>query len=73
MTPNYCLEMDPSGRVLDYKADFYRNLYRHWTWPDILHIKTVIEDKKYTLEGRIALSTLMELGLFASNEIQIGI
>lgn len=73
MTPYYCLEMDPSGRVLDYKADFYRNFNRDWTWPDVLHIKTVIEDKKYTLKGKIALSTLTELGLLASNEIQIGI
>lgn len=73
MAPYYCLEMDPSGRVLDYKAEFYRKFNRSWSWPDNLCIKTKIDDKKYTLEGKIALSRLTQLGLLSSNELQIGL
>ena len=33
LDPYYCLEMDPLGRVLDYKANFYRKFDYEWQWP----------------------------------------
>ncbi|MFX0556021.1 sugar-binding protein [Maribacter sp. CXY002] len=73
MQPYYCLEMDPRGRVLDYKANMYRKFDRSWTWPDSLGIKIKCDREKYTLEGRIKLKRLKELGLLSSFEIQIGL
>ena len=73
MQPYYCLEMDPYGRVLDYKANFYREFDRNWQWPESLSIKTKIEDENYRLEGKLNLSTLKDLGLLTKNKIQIGL
>jgi hypothetical protein len=75
MQPYYCLEMDPNGRVLDYKANHYREFDRSWHWPDSLSIKTRIEDENqgYMLQGKISLSVLKQLGLIHNNQIEIGI
>lgn len=73
MRPYYCLEMDPNGRVLDYKACMYRKFDRNWTWPDPLDIKTIIYKDKYTLEGKICLKTLRDLGVLKTNMIEIGV
>ena len=73
MESYYCLEMDPNGRVLDYKAKMYRNFDRRWSWPDPLSIETKFDNIKYTLEGKIELARLKQFGVLHSNEIQIGI
>jgi hypothetical protein len=73
MKPYYCLELDPFGRILDYKANMYRDFNRNWTWPDPLHIKVKISDDKFILEAKISLKRLKSLGLLKSNEIQIGL
>lgn len=73
MSPYYCLEMDPHGRVLDYEAQFYRQFNRDWQWPDSLAIQTKMDHDGYTLEGKLSLSTLKELGVLQNNQIQIGL
>lgn len=73
MAPYYCLEMDPNGRVLDYKAELYRKFDRSWQWPEPLSIQTEIQDHKYTLQGKISLSVLNELHLIHNDQIQIGL
>jgi hypothetical protein len=73
MQPYYCLEMDPNCRVLDYKAKMYRKFDRSWSWPDSLEVKTNIKKEKYTLEGKISLLRLRDLGLLVENQIQTGI
>lgn len=73
MNPYYCLEMDPLGRVLDYKAELYRKFQRNWQWPESLMIKTTITNENYSLQGRISLNVLKELNLLKDKEIQIGL
>ena len=73
MHPYYCLEMDPHGRVLDYKAELYRKFDRNWQWPESLSIESKINDKNYTVEGKISLSILNQLGLINNGHIQIGL
>jgi hypothetical protein len=33
LDPYYCLEMDPLGRVLDYRTRYYRQFEYDWQWP----------------------------------------
>ncbi|MBT7815579.1 MAG: hypothetical protein HN566_02450 [Polaribacter sp.] len=73
MSPYYCLEMDPHGRVLDYRANLYRKFDRDWQWPESLSIESKINEENYTVEGKISLSILNELGLINNNNIQIGL
>jgi hypothetical protein len=73
MKPYYCLEMDPLGRVLDYKANYYRHFDYEWKWPEYLSIQTKILDKNYELHGKISLAILEQLRLIQNNEIQVGL
>ncbi len=73
MSSYYCLEIDPLSRVLDYKAKLYREFDRSWEWPDLLHIKSKITEKMYSIEGKISFFSLKELDLIKNNQIQIGL
>ncbi|WP_218598827.1 sugar-binding protein [Polaribacter sp. NJDZ03] len=73
MTPYYCLEMDPNGRVLDYEANTYRKFNRKWMWPTSLCIKTVIKEDRYILEGKLSLSFLKEKEILKENQLEIGL
>ena len=74
MTPYYCLEMDASGRVLDYKADYYRIMHYDWHWPDgQLKIKTTRTKDGYILEAAVSIQSLKDLGLLQNNRLTAGI
>ncbi len=57
----FCLEIDPLGRVLDYRAAHYRRFDRSWTFPgfDVVGHPT---DDGYRVEGLIPLRSLQSLG-----------
>jgi len=73
MQPYYGLEIDPYGRVLDYKANYYRNFDYDWQWPENLHINSGIGKESYYVEGKISFSTLKQVGLLNNNQIQVGL
>jgi hypothetical protein len=73
MSPYYCLEMDPYGRILDYIANYYRRFNYEWKWPGCLSIQTKIEETRYILQGKISFAILEQLNLIQNNEIQIGL
>lgn len=73
MQPYYCLEMDPHGRVLDYKAIHYRKFDREWSWPDDLGIEVEQREDAYELSGRMNLTTLTKLGLLKDKQLQVGL
>ena len=73
MNPYYILEIDPYGRVLDYKAQLHRKFDRNWQWPEPLFIETAINNKNYTVEGKISLFVLKQLDLINNCQIQIGL
>tara|TARA_R110002111_G_scaffold4322_5_gene24723 strand:- start:2475 stop:3218 length:744 start_codon:yes stop_codon:yes gene_type:complete len=58
----YCIEMDPNGNVLDYSAEHYREFNESWDFKNI-NVATEITDKGYSVEGRIPLAELNELGI----------
>ncbi len=73
MSPYYVLEIDPLGRLLDYKAEYYRIFDRDWQWPYDLKIETQIHENFYTVSGQFQLDTLRRMELLHGNEIQIGL
>lgn len=73
MHPYYVLEIDPHGRVLDYKANLYRDFDRNWHWPENLFIQTKIKKENYYVKGKISLSILNQLDLLKNNQIQAGL
>lgn len=56
-----CLEMDPRGRVMDYRAAYYRKTDMKWRCPG-LKIAGRQGDGGYVVEGRLALDQLEKLG-----------
>jgi cellulose/xylan binding protein with CBM9 domain len=61
----YCLEVDPKGLVLDYKARHYRNFDYSWRMEG-LRVATSIQENGYTVELAIPFSQMKRLGFPAS-------
>lgn len=74
LTPYYCLEIDPLGRVLDYEANYYRNFDMSWSWPqDQLIIKTQQKNDGYIVEFAISKKSLQQLKLLKNNTLEAGL
>ncbi|MGI9551771.1 MAG: sugar-binding protein [Aurantibacter sp.] len=58
----YCIEIDPKGNVLDYSAKYYRDFSENWNFKS-KKAATKITDTGYTVEGKISLKELNELGV----------
>lgn len=74
LSPYYCLEMDPLGRVFDYEAEYHRKFNTTWSWPagDLI-IKTDRRKGGYTIEVAISKASLEELGLLKNQTLQAGL
>ncbi len=67
MDPYYCLEMDPRGRILGYRAKTYRQFDLDWDWPEgEIEVKANIKSDGYQVEGRISLASLRSLEILNS-------
>lgn len=57
----FCLEIDPLGRVLDYRASHYRKFDFSWSFPglDVVGIQT---NEGYAVEGLISWKSFRSLG-----------
>lgn len=70
----YCLEIDPLGRVYDYRASHYRKFDSHWSWPTG-HL--IVEAKKeatgYKVECSISIQSLNDLGLLKEGTLMCGL
>ena len=74
LTPYYCLEIDPLGRVLDYEATFHRKFNPTWSWPvGQLIVKTERRKDGYSLELAISKASLKNLGLVNNNSLKAGL
>ena len=74
MSPYYCLELDASGRVLDYSAAYYRKMYYDWQWPkEQLIVKASHTKGGYIVEAAISIQSLKALGLLKDNRLQAGL
>jgi len=75
LNPYYCLEMDPLGRILDYKAVYYRQFDYEWKWPgkNQIMVHAIRTDPGYCVEGWLTLDSLRKLSLLQKNTLQTGL
>ena len=69
--PYYCIEIDPLGRPMDYKAVYYRDMDFGWNFPGV-RISSSLRDGAYSVEAVFAKSALAALGLDLENGFWIG-
>ncbi len=61
MRDYFCAEIDPPGRVLDYRSAHYRRFDYAWNWPG-LEARGIRTQDGYSVEARIPLTGLERLG-----------
>lgn len=67
--PYYSFEMDPRGKMFDSKGEFGKYIDKEYDYPDSsLVFKGVINDNGYTLEGKLEIKTLNDMGLISPDE-----
>ncbi|SFS93934.1 Carbohydrate family 9 binding domain-like [Porphyromonadaceae bacterium NLAE-zl-C104] len=72
LSPYYCIEMNPHGYTLDYKAKYHRKFDYSWNFSH--HIVTgKITSNGYIVEGRISISELQTLGIDFKKGFHLGI
>ncbi|MEM9016918.1 MAG: sugar-binding protein, partial [Verrucomicrobiota bacterium] len=70
--PYYGAEMDPAGRVFDYRAKFYREIDGGWSF-STLEFGGDISEGGYRVDGRIQIEELKDLNLLRENRIVAGV
>lgn len=75
LKPYYCLELDPLGRILDYKARYYRQFEYDWRWPGEkqLEVLAAFTADGYFVEGSISLTSLKEMDLLHHQVLEAGL
>lgn len=74
MTPYYCLEIDPTPRIMDFKALPHKVFDFDWNWPaGDIEAKSTREASYFVVEGAISLQSLKELNLLKNGKIETGI
>lgn len=64
LSPYYCLEIDTTPRVMDFKAMPNRDFDLSWNWPGgELEVKSNVFSESFIVEGKISLSSLKKLNL----------
>lgn len=56
----YCIEINPRGELVDYKAEYYRKFDESWNFKSVELVAAETENG-YLVEGRIALEELKSL------------
>jgi hypothetical protein len=74
MFPYYCLEIDTSARIMDFKAYPNKNFDFNWNWPkkDII-VKSSVNENSFIVEGSISIQSLKDLNLIKNNKMETGI
>ena len=70
LTKYHCVEINPEGNVLDYRAKFYRRFNDNWDFKS-LRISTAVTENGYIVEGKISLDELKSLRLV--DEVYLGV
>ncbi|MBG6062314.1 hypothetical protein IWX83_002112 [Flavobacterium sp. CG_9.1] len=74
LNPYYCLEIDPTCRIMDFIAKPNKNFDFDWNWPkNHIMVKTKINPIDFTVEIAISIKSLKELNLMKENTIETGI
>lgn len=74
LNPYYCLEIDTSGRIMDFKALPEKDFDFSWKWPkNDIEVKTSKDEISFIVEGRISIQSLKDLNLIQNNTIEAGV
>lgn len=74
MMPYYCLEIDPTPRVMDFKALPNKNFNFQWNWPKSdITTTSDIDNTGYKISGKISIASLNALNLIQNGKIETGI
>jgi hypothetical protein len=72
MDEYFCIEIDPLGRVLDYKASYYRKFNNQWNIDGII-FGSKVYPKSYHLEISIPLKSITKMGIDISTDFYVGL
>ncbi|GAA4954485.1 hypothetical protein GCM10023314_30170 [Algibacter agarivorans] len=74
MNPYYCLEIDPTPRIMDFKAGPNKQFDFNFSWPlGDLEVLSSIEKTHFIVEGAISIKSLVAFGLLKNGQIEAGI
>jgi len=74
LSPYYCLEIDPTPRIMDFIAYPNKNFNFEWNWTKKdLTVKSKINKNKFTVEIAISITSLEKLNLIRNSKIETGI
>lgn len=74
LNPYYCLEIDPTSRIMDFKAKPNKNFDFNWNWPSKdIKVESFKNDTNFIVEITIAIQSLKNLSLLKGNFIETGI
>jgi hypothetical protein len=68
----YGAEMDPRGRVYDYRASFHRQFDPEWSF-ETLRFSGDVRENGYRVEGTVAISELRDLNCLQAGEMIAGV
>lgn len=68
----YCIEINPHGNILDYKAQFYRKFDNSWNF-NHYNIVGKVAPNGYVIEGQISLAELKTLDIDLNKGFYLGI
>lgn len=74
LNPYYCLEIDPTPRIMDFRAFPNRAFDFDWNWPENhLTVKSHSGPDGFIVEGKISMASLKKLNLIHDQAIETGI
>lgn len=74
LDPYYCLEIDPTPRIMDFIAKPHKVFDYNWNWPDKdLKVKSTINKDYFEVEIAISIASLKAFNLIKDNTIEAGI
>lgn len=74
LNPYYCIEIDPTPRIMDFKASPAKKFDFDWNWPenDIV-VKSNIKEDHFVVEIAISIQSLKNFHLIKDNIIEAGL
>ena len=74
LDPYYCLEIDPTSRIMDFSAKPDKVFDFDWSWPKRdLNVKSTIHKDYFIVEIAISISSLKKFNLIKDNKIEAGL
>jgi NhaP-type Na+/H+ and K+/H+ antiporter len=74
LNPYYCLEIDTTGRIMDFKAKPNREFDFNWNWPtQQIEVKSTVHKDYFIVEVAISIRSLKDLNLLKEGFIETGV